>query len=222
MIHRFAGGESIICQRRIQDCLLWTQELCMCESLDSYDMPTSRLEKEMSDIPVNARGSSDRSWVAVLMLIVLFLVPAALTLDGAYTVNRRNQPTDEELKANFLTHEAKFDELVDMLNSDRRSLPLRGGESIDLAGLSAVVASAARMDMYKGLLRQISVTDLRYFPSSGKVILPKMLKQSSESSRLRPGHSPLLLLLVLNRYEAHAEPRHCLAGGCASATSFLS
>jgi hypothetical protein len=143
----------------------------MCELLDSYDVPANGVEKKMPDIPAVARGSPDRSSFAVLVLIALFLVPLALTLVAAYSVNRRNRPSDEELTANFLSHEAKFDELVDMLDSERQSLPLGRGESIDLAGLSAVLASAARTDAYKVLLRQISVADLRYFPGSGKLIL---------------------------------------------------
>jgi hypothetical protein len=143
----------------------------VCELLDLYDVPASSLENGMSDIPAVPRRSPDRSWVAVLVLIALFLVALALTLVAGYSVNRRNQPSDEELTANFLSHESKFDELVEMLDSDRRSLRLGARESIDLAELSAVLVSAARRDAYKGLLQQISVADLRYFPGSGKVIL---------------------------------------------------
>ena len=115
--------------------------------------------------------SPDRSWVAILVLITLFLAPVALTIVATHTINQRNQPSDEELSENLLTHETKFNELVEMLASDCRSLPPGSGESIDLAGLSAVVTSAARMDIYKRLLRQIFVADLRYFPGSGKLIL---------------------------------------------------
>lgn len=143
----------------------------MCESLDSFDVPASSFENGMSGIPAVAPRTPDRSWVAVLVLIALFLVPLAVTLVADYRVSRSNQPGDEELTANFRSHEAKFDELVEMLDSDRRSLPLGGGESIDLAGLSAVLASAARTDAYKDLLRQISVADLRYFPGCGKLVL---------------------------------------------------
>jgi len=134
-------------------------------------MSASSLEKRMSDIPAVARRLPDRSWVPVLVSIALFLVPLALAMFADYSINRRNQPSDEELTENFLSHEAQFDELLEMLDSDRRSVPLEGGESIDLSGLSAVLASAARTDLYKGLLRQIRVADLRYFPGSGKVVL---------------------------------------------------
>jgi hypothetical protein len=117
-----------------------------------------------------SRRSPDKSWVAVLVLITLFLAPAALTIGATHTISQRNQPSDEELMKNLLAHEAKFAELVQMLDSDCGSLPPGAGESIDLPGLSAVV-SAARMDLYKRLLRQILVADLRYFPGSGKLIL---------------------------------------------------
>jgi hypothetical protein len=105
------------------------------------------------------------------MLITSFLAPVALTTVATHAINQRNQPSDEELSENLLAHETKFNELVEMLDSDCRSLPPAAGESIDLAGLSAVVTSAARKDMYKRLLRQISVADLRYFPGSGRLIL---------------------------------------------------
>jgi hypothetical protein len=143
----------------------------VCELLDSFDTPATWLEKQMSHDLATSRRSPERSWVVVLVLITLFLAPAALTTVATYTVNQRNQPSDEELTTNLLSHEAKFDELVEMLDSDCRSLPPGAGESIDLAGLSAVVTSAARMAIYEGLLRQISVADLRYFPGSGKLIL---------------------------------------------------
>jgi hypothetical protein len=104
----------------------------------------------MSHDLATARGSSDRSSrVAVLMLITSFLAPVALTTVATHAINQRNQPSDEELSENLLAHEAKFNELVEMLDSDCRNLPPAAGESIDLAGLSAVVTSAARKDTYK-------------------------------------------------------------------------
>jgi hypothetical protein len=133
----------------------------------------------MSHDLATARGSPDRSRVAVLVLITLFLAPAALTTVATHTIFQRNQPSDEELSENLLTHETKFNELVEMLASDCRSLPPGAGESIDLAGLSAVVTSAARMDIYKRLLRQIFVADLRYFPGSGRLILLPIAAQTN-------------------------------------------
>ena len=140
-------------------------------SLDSFDTLATRLEGRMSKELATSRRSPDRPWVAVLVLIALFLAPATLTTVAIHTINQRNQRSDEELSENLLAHEAKFNELVEMLGSDCRSLPPGAGESIDFAGLSAVVTSAARMEIYKRLLRQISVADLRYFPGSGKLIL---------------------------------------------------
>ncbi len=125
----------------------------------------------MSHESATARGSPGTSRVAVLVLITSSLAPAALTTVATHAINQRNQPSDAELSENLLAHETKFNELVEMLDSDCRSLPTAAGESIDLAGLSAVVTSAARKDIYKRLLRQISVADLRYFPGSGRLIL---------------------------------------------------
>jgi hypothetical protein len=125
----------------------------------------------MSHDLATSRSSPDRSWVAVLVLFTLLLTPAALTIVATHTISQRNQPSDAELMENLLAHEKEFDELAHMLDADCRSLPPGAGESIDLAGLSAVVTSAARMDIYMRLLRQIFVTDLRYFPGSGKLIL---------------------------------------------------
>jgi hypothetical protein len=140
-------------------------------SLNSFGMPATRLETQMSHDLATSRRSPDRSWVAVLLLMTLFLAPAVFTIVANHTISQRNQPSDAELIENLLAHETKFDELVQMLDSDSRSWPPGAGESIDLAGLSTVVTSAARMDIYKRLLRQISVADLRYFPGSGKLIL---------------------------------------------------
>ena len=157
MIHGFSGEESTIYRRCIQDGLMAT-----------------------------APRSPDRTRVAVFVLIISFLAPAALTTVATHAINQRNQPSDEQLSENLLAHETQFNELVEMLDSDCRSLTTAAGESIDLAGLSAVVTSAARRDIYERLLRQISVADLRYFPSSGRLILlpaaaPTNIQGSSKS-----------------------------------------
>ena len=146
MIHGFLSEEFTIYRR------------CNQARQMSHDLPT-------------ARGLPDRLPVAVLVLITLFLAPALLTTVATRTINQRNQPSDEQLSDNLLAHETKFNELVEMLDSDCRSLPPGAGGSIDLAGLSAVVTSTTRKDTYKRLLRQISVGDLRYFPRSGRLIL---------------------------------------------------
>jgi hypothetical protein len=133
-----------------------------------------------------AQRSPDRTRVAAFVLITSILAPAALTTVATHVINQRNQPSDEQLSENLLTHETQFNELVEMLDSDCRSLRPAAGDYIDLAGLSAVVTSAARKDIYKRLLRQISVADLRYFPGSGRLILlpaaaPTSIQGSSKS-----------------------------------------
>jgi hypothetical protein len=149
----------------------------------------------MSHDMATARGSPDRSPIAVLVLITLFLAPAASMTIATRTINQRNQPSDEQLSESLLAHETKFNELVEMLDSDCRRLPPGAGESIDLAGLSAVVTSVARKGTYKRLLQQISVADLRYFPGSGRLILlpaaaPTSIQGSSKSYVYVPGGQP--------------------------------
>jgi hypothetical protein len=107
----------------------------------------------------------------MLVLITLLLAPVVLTAVAGLTVHQRNGPSDQDLLENLLAHETRFNDLVAMLASDCRSLPPGAGESIDLAGVSAVVANAARKDTYGRLLREISVTDMRYFPGSGRLVL---------------------------------------------------
>lgn len=133
----------------------------------------------MSHDLATSRKAPDRSRVAPLVLITLFLAAAALTIVAPRTIHQSNQPSDEELIENLLAHESKFDELVQMLSSDCPRSSHGAGESIDLAGLSEVVTRAARMDAYKRLLLQISVADLRYFPVSGKLILLPAGEQTS-------------------------------------------
>jgi hypothetical protein len=127
--------------------------------------------RQMSHDSATVRRSKDRSRVAMIVLITLLLAPVVLTIVAGLTLNQRNGPSDQDLLENLLAHEAQFNELVAMLTSDCRSVPPGAGESIDLAGVSAVVTNAARKDTYERLLREISVTDLRYFPGSGRLVL---------------------------------------------------
>ncbi|MGH8316699.1 MAG: hypothetical protein ACREUL_01815 [Steroidobacteraceae bacterium] len=99
---------------------------------------------------------------------------------GNYMSSEGNRPSDDELTENFLSHEGQFDEVVEMLTADRRTLRLESDKVIDLKSLSILLPSAARMDVYRGLLQQISVADLRYFPGTGKVIL--LLKPGEEDA----------------------------------------
>lgn len=119
-----------------------------------------------------ARTASDRAlWPAIGVLIVLLLIPMALAAVANYMSGGRSRPGDEELTANFLSHEAQFDEVAEMLTSDGRSLRLRSGNAVDLKSLSVLLPRASRMQAYRRLLQQISAADFRYFPGTGKVIL---------------------------------------------------
>jgi len=101
----------------------------------------------------------------------LLLGSSTVAVLAAYEVDLNNSPIDEELTANFFSHETTFNELVQMLDADSRTLALEGETPIDFAALSRLGPSAARAEAYGGLLREISVVDLRYFADSGKLIL---------------------------------------------------
>jgi len=120
-----------------------------------------------------------------------------------YAVGLSNPPSDEDLTANFFSHEATFNELVQMLDADRRTLAAEGETPINFAALSTLGASAARAETYGGLLREISVVDLRYFPVSGKLILlpdrQANLKRRSKSYLYLP-HAQLQPLVRQHGY----------------------
>jgi hypothetical protein len=86
-------------------------------------------------------------WAAIYVALVLGILSFGVL--GTYDVNQRDRRSDEELTAEFFAHEAVFDELVKVLAAGP------GGNA----------------EIYKRLLRQISVADARYFPDSGKLIL---------------------------------------------------
>jgi hypothetical protein len=109
------------------------------------------------------------SWPAISIALVFCLL--ALSVLDTYDVNQGNQPTDEVLTTNFVAHEAAFDELVQMLSADHASLAAKGAAVVDLTTLAGLDTNAVRSRMYRRLLQQISVADLRYFPGSGKLIL---------------------------------------------------
>ena len=85
-----------------------------------------------------------REMFGLAACIALVFALLTLSIFGGHEINQGNQPSDEELTANFFTHEATFDELA---------------------------AMPVRPETYRSLLRQISVADLRYFPESGELIL---------------------------------------------------
>lgn len=119
-----------------------------------------------------AAGRSDTgAWLAICALIALLLGVSALSLFDAYHVNQENQPGDAKLTTNFYSHEAAFDELVRMLATDNTSLGAGSTAAVDLSAMTGLDPSAARIRMYRRLLRQISVADFRYFPDSGKLML---------------------------------------------------
>ena len=115
--------------------------------------------------PVTNRSS----WTQVLVLSLFVVVPAVIMALSGYSAARGSHPTDDELTARFLSHEADFQALVQMLESDRRRLSLADGP-FDLAEL--VAAGAARNDDYQALLAEIDATNIRYFPRSGNIVLP--------------------------------------------------
>lgn len=111
------------------------------------------------------------SWLAVCAVIALVLGLFLLAVSATYEVNRKNEPSDEALTTNFLSHEARFDELVRMLASDQLSAAAIEATGIDRATGARLDENPARVTVYSGLLRQISVVDFRYFPDSGRLIL---------------------------------------------------
>ncbi len=140
-------------------------------------------------------GTPDKGWwTAICTLIALLL--GALTLGAFATrdVDQNSQPSDQELTTSFFSHQAKFDELVQMLATDRSSLAAKGTAAVDLATMARLDANGIRFGMYKGLLQQISVSDLRYFPGSGKLILVpdarKSLQPASKSYLYLPQGRP--------------------------------
>jgi hypothetical protein len=98
-------------------------------------------------------------WAAICIAMVVGMV--TLSIFGGYEVDQVSRPSDDDLTANFFTHEAVFDELVHTVSVDYPSLAAKGTPAIDLATKAT----------YRRLLQQISVADLRYFPASGKLIL---------------------------------------------------
>ena len=132
-----------------------------------------------------AKGSSAAAFAAFALLLGL----ATLAVLATGHVDQGNRPSDQELTANFFSHEARFDELVQMLTADRPRLAAKGRTSVDLATMARLGTSVARFEMYRGLLRQISVEDLRYFPDSGKLVLAL----NSQDVRERPAKSYLYL-----------------------------
>jgi hypothetical protein len=97
-------------------------------------------------------------------------VPTLAVYD-THDIDQGNRPSDAELTANFFSHQQKFDELVQMLAEDQPGPAAQGATAIDLATMASLETSRVRFETYRRLLQQISVSDLRYFPDSGKLVL---------------------------------------------------
>ena len=154
------------------------------ELASAYKMSASAIKREVTvREPARHRTPDRLSWTAAFVLSVLLIVPVALVVLVAHTANRISDPSDEELIATFLSHEADFQELAQMLDSERGRLSL-AGEAVELTDLGTAGASATRIVNYENLLRKIDVKNFRYLPRSGDIILPV-----SETSDSRPGCS---------------------------------
>jgi hypothetical protein len=133
---------------------------------------------------------ADRSARAAIFVLSLWMtVLIVLVVVAGYSVSADGHPTDDELTARFLAHEADFQTLAIMLDSDRRRLPLRP-EPFDLADLVATGVSTARAGDYESLLARIDARNFRYFAQSGNVALPV-----SESGDGLPGSARSYLYL---------------------------
>ena len=135
----------------------------------------------------------DGGWWAAIWLVLMFGLLALGVLE-AHHVNQENRLGDEALTANFFAHEAAFDELVQLLSAERRSLRGKGTTTIDLTAMAGLDPNAAHVETYRRLMQQISVADLRYFPGSGKLVLvpdgEQKLERPSESYVYLPHGRP--------------------------------
>jgi hypothetical protein len=131
--------------------------------------------RELGDVRKATGGSHTWSWTATF--IALMFGPLTLVLFEAYSINQAPRPGDTELRANFFAHEAAFDQLAQMLATDRRALAGKG--------------TAAE---YRHLLQQVSVADLHYHPDSGELILvpdgEENQERPSETYVYLPGAQP--------------------------------
>lgn len=147
------------------------RERNVCESVKSHER-RARCAEGTTPRSRGSAGIPGKGFSATLCIVIaLVLGVATLAVFASYDVNPGNPPGDGRLAANFFSHEAGFSDLVRMLAKDRPRLTANGSTGIDLETLAASGTGAARSMMYRGLLHQISVKDLLYFPYSGKLIL---------------------------------------------------
>ena len=171
-----------------------------CEPASAYETCARGIQREVTaDQPARQRAPDRSFWAKVFVLSVLLVVPVASVVLMAQTANGINRPSDEELIAVFLSHEADFQKLTQMLEADHRRLAL-GGEAVELTDLATAGASVTRIGSYESLLRKIDVKNFSYFPLSGNIIL-----SVSETSDGRPGCSKSY------RYLPRDEPQRLVA-----------
>jgi|HubBroStandDraft_1064217.scaffolds.fasta_scaffold583810_1 hypothetical protein len=123
---------------------------------------------------VRSRRRSDAntwSWRDVLLWSVMAAVPAALALLAFYAADRRSHPTDDELTERFISHEADFEALSPMLDSDCRRLPIEA-KSCELIDLEGAGVGAARVADYRLILARVGAPSFSYDPRSGNLSLP--------------------------------------------------
>jgi hypothetical protein len=125
------------------------------------------------------------SWTEVLVLSILIAVPAVIVALSSYSAARRSNSSDDDLTARFLSHEADFDALLQMLDSDRARLPLADGP-FDLGDL--IAADPARGHDYRALIAKIGVANISYSPRSGNIVLPLVPLKNHSLSETRKSY----------------------------------
>lgn len=100
--------------------------------------------------------------------VVSVLIASATFMVGVGAISSLRPSSDENTAARFLAHGADFRRLVVMVLSDGRRLT----SVREPVSLSELVAAGANGDAYRSLLVTIGVTDLLYFPRSGRIVLP--------------------------------------------------
>lgn len=143
----------------------------MCELLQADEKPADRAGGTAPRARKEARMRDTGARAAMWALFALLLGLSALGVFDTRYVNQQNRPSDAQLRSNFLSHEAAFEDLVRMLDRDKPTLAAGRTAVIDLSALAGLGTSAARTGRYRRLLRRISVADFRYFTDSGKLIL---------------------------------------------------
>lgn len=175
----------------------------MYELVESHERRVDRSAGTTPRARKPAGMADKRSRTAVCAALALALALVALAAFSIYDVGRAARPSDEALAANFASHEARFDELVEMLAADRQPLAAKGEASIDLGTIGRVTAGGARFGVYKDLLQQISVDDFHYFPDSGKIVLVPDGEENPERPSTSYRYLPHVRPQSLTRYHGY-------------------